>query len=173
VRAPDGDFYEQKIIVDVQTGKRILAEGVTQSLTTYLLSDKLVQTYRFPSSTCESGKEDGVILGQRVLLREIRAPSPNDRVVQSWYAPDLGCILLKDVLKKVNVDGTVSILFQKEATQITFGEPDPSLFVVPSWTERSPSEVSAEVKRRFGVTESTMVKDARDRAYHAQQVRRP
>lgn len=170
VAGPDGTKYDQRFIDDLAASKHIVVEGATQSVTTYVLSDREVQRYR--SATCDDGKYGGLILGYRVVTGKISAGS--DRVLETSFAPDLGCLALREILLQVDANGTARTLLQKDATELRFGEPDPMLFAVPSWPERSPSEVSAEYQRRFAAPiPDQRADEGADRAYQARQSRRP
>lgn len=169
VMAPDGKSYDQRIIINVQDSKRIFVDGITRSLTTMVLPDRDVEKYR--ARACDPGSEAGTILGHRVTKREISAGV--DRMLETWIAPELGCVVLKQVLKQIDAKGVATPLLVKEAFEVSFGEPDPSLFVLPSWPERSPSQVAAEFARMFGVRGDPRADEGADRAYYANQVRRP
>lgn len=175
VAAEDGRFYEQKIILDAKAGKRVVVESVTQSVVTTTLSDRELVALRSPGGRClEQGlTPGGAILGYQTLQSEIRSPGLH---VTSWWAQDIGCVLLRETISRPQPDGTSRLLFTREAAKITFGEPDAILFEAPNWPESTPSQVFERYRLRFNLPETDdlmKVKASKDQAYWAQQQGRP
>lgn len=88
-------------------------------------------------------------MGHRVVRKILRLSTPDNRRIESWFAPDLVCAVLRQTTFYHDPDGVERQLAVKEASTITLGEPDATLFVIPQWTERSPSEVMIEFAKKF------------------------
>ena len=92
--------------------------------------------------------------------------------MDSWYAPALGCVLLKEQFVKLKEDGTNIGSVLREAVQITTGEPSAELFEIPGWQERSPKGVMEELQRKFSLHSfNTEAASKMDNAYSLQQSR--
>ncbi len=173
--APDGRVYQQTIITDAAQGKRFVVDGITESVTTYVLKDESVQALRIPGGRClsEKGVEAESVFGYTTL--RVDAPLA-DKTIQQWLAPDLNCVPLRTTVSRMMPDGTPKVLLQREVVDIAFGEPDAALFAVPEWPERTPSQVLELFRQKYGLpatAELEISKQQRDRAYRAQQVPRP
>ncbi len=182
--APDGQVYEQKIVIDASKGKRIVVEGITQSLTTYALSDGEAKALEFARGQCEekSGNEEAQILGYKVL-RSTRPGSGTSSAagtqgkaqLESWIAPELGCVPLREKFTMWDANGIAQTVFEKEALEIRLGEPDSRLFDVPAWPERTPSQVNELVHQKLNIPMKPGQSEgdkAADQAYWARQMPR-
>jgi len=171
--APDGKEYEQRTVIDTARGAKVVIDGITESITTYPLSQKSVADYKKPSLNCvpeESNPSESTLLGYKVVRRSHQLPSPQYRRGETWLAPDLGCIIVRSLTFGQDGKGKEIQLWSKEAVSITKNNPDSTLFVIPNWPERSPSEVRTIYGKRFGVLEPV---DPRfDQAYLSAQQRR-
>jgi hypothetical protein len=175
VKAEDGKFYEQRIILDTGKGKRISVEGISESITTTTLSQRELTALKKPGSQCldPQAKPAEPVLGYQTIKTEVKTPIST---IHSWRAPDLGCVVLRETFAQPLPDGTSRVLITREAAAVSFGEPDSSLFEVPSWPERTPSQVLEGYRRKFNLPDSEdlrKAKAAKDRAYWAQQQERP
>jgi hypothetical protein len=171
VTADDGKLYSQRVILDVERRKRIVVEGVTESVITTALSDAEVEALSKPGGVClgPEAKQGPAILGYPTLEREIRTPV---FVVREWRAPDLGCVMLRQSFSLPQPDGTARLVLESAAVELTPGEPDPTLFEIPDWPERLPSQALERYRLQFGLPDTEelrKVKEAKDRAYWARQ----
>lgn len=113
------------------------------------------------------------ISGYRTVKTKFRSPGLH---IDSWWAPDLGCVLLKETVSRPQADGTSRLFLTREAVAVTFGEPDPALFEVPNWPESTPSQVFERYRQKFNLPDTEelrRIKASKDRAYWAQQTRKP
>lgn len=171
VTAADGRLYTQKVIVDVGRKKRIVVEGVTESLITTGLSDAELERLAKPGGACidPQAKPGPTILGYRTVQREIRTPI---FVVQEWRAPELGCLMLRQTYSRPQADGSLRLVLECTAAELAFGEPDPALFQPPDWPETAPSQALERYRLKFGLPDTEelrKIKEAKDRAYWARQ----
>jgi hypothetical protein len=141
-------LYIRKII-DVQGKRKVVVDPFSESKTTYPLQDKAVAFHAAKAmSTCD-GSQDGAQLGypvtrmEETLGPESTGPLIDKIAVRAWLPLNLNCMPIRreSVFFKGgkelqhNVDSFVSI---------SEGEPDPSLFEVPtSYVERAPSAAMA------------------------------
>lgn len=171
VTAADGRLYSQKVIVDVQRKKRIVVDGVTESIMTTGLSDAELERLAKPGAACMDplGKPGPAIQGYRTVQREIRTPL---FVVHEWRAPELGCLTLRQTYARPQPDGSSKLVMESTAAEVAFGEPDPALFEVPDWPETAPSQALERYRLKFGLPDTEelrKVKESKDRAYWARQ----
>ena len=83
----------------------------------------------------------------------------------NYYAPDLGCLLVRSLHYSKASDGSVRGTSFEEPVEIKQGSPDPDLFVTPaSYREVWPSERRRAVYRCFsGSGDSAILKRASER----------
>ncbi|MCC7155371.1 MAG: hypothetical protein IT161_12415 [Bryobacterales bacterium] len=166
VTGPDGAAYQQRLIDDLAAGNHIVLESGTQSISTFVLSE--YEIARFKQGGCEEGKVGGGILGYKVVVKVMGA-GPG-RVLEASYAPDLNCLPLQEVLSQVDANGASRVVLRKDAAEVLLGEPDPLLFALPPWPERSPSQISAEFVKKFGQPAGDPRADeAGDQAYYTRK----
>ncbi|MEO7145268.1 MAG: hypothetical protein ABI165_17370 [Bryobacteraceae bacterium] len=165
---PDQKYYSQKTVYDVASGTKVVLEGGTSSKTTYHLSKATIANLTKAPTTCsqDPSPETGTILGHTVVRIVSEIPSSNRRIFEAWRAPDFGCTVLRQVVSGFDTTGKLIELVRKEAVSIAVGDPDATLFQAPDWTERSPSEVTAELDKKYHQRPiSPDVLAAQDRAY--------
>lgn len=166
---PDRKSYLQKTVFDVQAGTKGVVDEATQSKTTYRLSKSAITDLTKAPNTCTSdaAAQRGTILGHTVVRTQSEIPSSNHRIVEDWHAPISGVSYYGEVVSGIGADGNPTELVRKEAVSVAIGDPDATLFEVPDWAERSPSDVMAEYSRRYNrplPPPEGMV--SQDRAYH-------
>lgn len=127
--------------------------GLTKSVTTYPLDDRTVGYYAMPRTLCtkEPGAERGKLLGYDVVkvTRELKLATGEVMRIENWQAPALNCFTLAEAATKGPADGP-QLRTTKEVVAIFEGDPSPSLFETPTgYTERSPSQATAEWTRLF------------------------
>lgn len=149
VQAPDGNPYDERVILDLTSAQRVSVDPITQSRTTYPLSPKVVAHYKSSRVNCAAspGAATSTILGYAVVKSVIGGPGAHDGAFSSedWQAPALGCLSLSQVTiwKKAGTDAVSEKRVVKVLT-IVEGDPAEALFTIPSgYTERSPGEVLA------------------------------
>jgi hypothetical protein len=173
-----------KLIVDTVAGQRVAVDPLTRSKTTYHLTPKAIFRHEdFRQGACEkSGEEVQRIAGleARKFRQEISHGNPRrgshwKTVVERWLAPALNCEPLKVDSSMVSPDGTVRGRTVDEVISVTMGEPKESLFAVPEYPEKSPSQVMAEYDRirgRNGCETCARSRSAQDAAYDSAQIER-
>jgi hypothetical protein len=170
--APDGKEYEQRTVIDTVSRVKVAIDGLTESITTYPLSQARVESYKKPASNCvseEPSPSESTLLGYRIVRRSLTLPAERYQRVETWLASDLGCVILRSETFGHDSQGHEVSLASKEATSITRGDPDPTLFVIPNWQERSPSEVFAAYGAKFGTEAPAAAGRGLDAAYLAAQ----
>jgi hypothetical protein len=151
-RRPDGVWHVASVVFDSGLKSRVTIEPWTQSVTTYLLPEATAQFLSTAPATCtdDSSAERAAIGGYEVVRTTQQMTLSNGRTVreESWVAPALGCLRLRQSVTVQNGSGTLHRT-EREVLFLVEGEPPASLFRVPAeYTERSPSEVMAEQRRR-------------------------
>lgn len=150
---PNGQLARAAVIEDLALRKRIVVDEATESITTYSLSDEELAFMKRSRVECaQSGTSNGpLILGQRVVRDVTQYPEPSgiNALSESWKALDLACTPLVETLafSRASLQGP---RIARKVTSIVLGEPNPTLFTVPThYVERAPSEVFTEFGRRF------------------------
>ena len=173
-----------KLIVDTAASQRVAVDPVTESKTTYHLTPKAIHEHEdFRQGACQNaGEEVQEIAGleARRFRQEISHGNPSGgprwtTVVERWLAPALNCEPLRVDSRMVSPDGTVRGRTVDEVISVTMGEPRESLFAVPEYLEKSPSQVMAEYDRIRGRKECDTCarsRSARDAAYDAARIER-
>ncbi len=154
LQAPDGRAVEQRTVRDLGAGREVVADGLTDSLTTYPLKPAQAAAQREADTSCRSaGGERKTILGFEAVLVTQDLPGPPDSVrrLESWRAPILGCFSLQEAYLMGSPGGAaLTVVNESRVLEVKAGSPDPSLFAIPAgYTERSPSEVVQEYSRRY------------------------
>lgn len=152
-RDPNGHWSEGKILFNLPEKRRITVDGLTDSLTTYPLSEGDISVSRLIASSCVAGpaKEHGNILGYDVVKVVNDAPVGAGEMLhhESWQAPALGCYELSRKSTLGPVSGSPASVVV-EVLAVAEGEPPSSWFSLPpSFVERTPTQVFAEFSRRF------------------------
>jgi hypothetical protein len=149
--APGGPWFPYREVTDVPGRRRVNIDFATQSLTTYPMSDKYIAhlpaRWEEEATAChDPSASRGTYLGHEIVKRtKSRRYGSSLLRTEVWNAVSLNCALLR---KETFLDGRRAFL--REAVSVTLGDPAPELFVVPNgYVERSPSEVEAEIIRRF------------------------
>lgn len=152
--APDGRVVEQKRVSDAPSRKRTVVDGLTDSVTTYRISDTELPrmvTRTEQCATSQPGAARVSMLGHEVVRdeREYKHNASTKRV-DAWRAPALNCLALKETFTLTQADGSQFVTNLREVTSVVLGEPDASLFSIPvHYKERSPSEVFQQHDTRY------------------------
>lgn len=176
-------LYIRKII-DVQGKRKVVVDPFSESTTTYPLQDKAVAFHAAkPISAC-GGLQDGAQLGypvariEETLGPEDTGPMIDKIAVRAWLPLKLNCIPIRR--ESVFFKGGKELQHNLDSfVSVSEGEPDPSLFEVPTnYVERAPSAAMAEAFRRFPNDRSfdcgTCDQSQKDAAYsHARQFHKP
>jgi hypothetical protein len=144
-RDPTGAWAEFKTIVDFQSRKRISVDPITESITTYAVTESELKYIASPEPGCTNLKTTRSIkAGQEVVsYRSVIAGGKQEW--DAWLAPGLSCIVLEENIRKNGI-----VVTSRETVFVVPGEPPASLYVIPSnYIERSPSQIFAEFSRRF------------------------
>lgn len=151
--APSGTSVEKKTIIDVLSQKRIVVDGLTESLTTYnLRKDDIIALQSKPTSCGEApSAERSSILGYEVVkvIRDWSPPSEAINRIESWKALALDCYPLKEIFYHGQPGSTV-VTNIRQVTAVSIGEPNLDLFAVPAgYVERPPTAVYREHENRY------------------------
>jgi len=176
---PNGRYVEIREIWDFSAKENIGIDGLTDSVTTWPLSDGQVAAFRIPDKTCADDLtlERATLLGYEVVKVQRQTLQTSRKFVERdefWLAPALDCFRLREVLASGTIGGDIARTTEREVIFVIPGEPSPALFQIPpDYTERSPSQVAAEFARRFGrkVMSDAQLK-LRDEIYHTHQKNR-
>ena len=156
------ESHENRTIFDLPARRRVMIDPFTESMSTMALSDELVQHFSTrhdclsttEHQSIEMSPQVGTILGYRVVKKITTPPTPIDgRVMrfEGWVATELDCYQLRSTILDVTDLNAPVTRTQFEVVEIIPGEPDSSIFEIPSgFTERSPEDVEREFARRKG-----------------------
>jgi hypothetical protein len=149
--SPHKESKETKVILDLSGRQRVTVDQLTESRTTYPLSDSDLSHYRaWPKNECtgKAGLERSTLLGYEVRKVEKDMPDGGTHL-DLWMAPILDCFELQEDWA-VGAPGETRVRVTRQAVYIIEGEPAATLFdIPPAYVERAPSEVRAEFMRRY------------------------
>ncbi|MGH9407658.1 MAG: hypothetical protein ACRD3D_17700 [Terriglobia bacterium] len=172
VQAPDGNPYDERVILDLASAQRVTVDPMTQSRTTYPLTSKDLAHYKSAEANCAAspGAATSTILGYAAVKSARRGPAARGKVfsTEDWRAPALGCLSLSRVTVWTN-SATGAVTDRQVRKVLTIIEGDPTaLFTVPSgYGERSPSEVLSLFASKFNKPEHPQTGAALDRVYQS------
>lgn len=152
VTSPDGRAVEVKFVVDVPLRRRIAVDHITNSITTTYLPAHYADFLGNPDSSCSTSPvaDPPLLLGyevRRVVEKNLR-PGGEVHQQERWLAPALGCMALREKRWMAKYGGPLVLVFDKEVTSLTLGEPPAALFEIPAGlVERSPQAVLNEFQR--------------------------
>jgi hypothetical protein len=167
---PIGNFT----LLDLDRRVRISVDPVTESITTYPQSARMVEIAKAALRSCsnDSAAEHRSLLGQAVFKRV--NDSHAGRIgshSETWIAPALSCFPLEATITFFR-DGSRFGQRTMQTTSLVIGNPDAALFVVPNgYTERPPSAVFAEFAHRNGQPCTSCENSSKtlDKAYYSHQ----
>jgi hypothetical protein len=168
----DKEVVNRKVIVDFSSQQRIGVDPLTESTTTYPLTEGGVELMRTKLTFCTTDPdlERDELLGYEVVKVTAEEVLANGQVIRrdQWLAPVLGCYPLHGISSLFAPDGTLTAETITEALTVIPGDPDPSLFTFPAeYAELSPSEVFAEAALRTGEPASSeAAASLLDEVYH-------
>lgn len=142
------NWYDMRTILNLTGHQRIAVDPITQSTTTYPLSPGAVRLYLGWETNCaaDTQAEISTMLGYRVVRVSSNVPGPHGSSArETWKAPGLGCLALKDTWSRTDPRTGASYTYRLiQVLTIIEGEPSATLFSVPAdYVERSPSQVLA------------------------------
>jgi len=170
----------QRIIVDLANGRKTIIEPITRSITTAILRPDTVDGHRRRFASCMLEDVARSVYQGYTVVKQVRQQTSdcrngdqNCKVTvrsESWRAPDLNCSELKRV-DTLSMAGEAPVLVTSiEAQSVEVGEPDSRLFEVPqNYTERTRSEVGAELSRIKGESHDAEVGRMLDEAHRSSQ----
>jgi hypothetical protein len=177
--SPAGAATQRRTVTDLNKRRNTVIDGLTESITTYKLSDKAVELRRGQTDpTCSAPRSAARarLLGFDVVRLEEQRALPDGEIwkVESWRAPSLNCLRLKETFYLGRQDSPLSVTNVRLVTEVRRERPAASLLTIPAaYVERSPSAVVAEYQRRYAqaqdVCPTCLRMEAPDRAYHNQQ----
>lgn len=152
--APDGRPVQQTRLLDVPAARRLVADELTKSLTTYELKPAAVESYRIQGGTChaDADSERRTLLSHEAL--RLTKQHGEDRGAgirlssESWIAVKLNCLPLQETILATQAGNSPRVTSVRQVKSVVVGEPNASLFEIPAdLIERSPSAVMAEYER--------------------------
>ncbi len=148
-RDEDGVLQEVRSIVDLDAATKTVVASAARSTTTYYYTEQQVGNIRGQHFQCADGvPTDDLVLGYHVRSRtdDLTTPLGDGYKSITYNAPELGCLPLVADLFKIGQDGSERRVKHTSVVAISLGEPDATLFVVPSdYAELSPAEYAATV----------------------------
>jgi hypothetical protein len=167
---PDGQDRVIRRILEVNAKKLIVVDEATKSIVTYPLPPEGVE---FLSRGCSipAGAETAVLSGAAIFkYSETKEYGEDVKAVgEEWRAPSLGCLALRQTHSMFRNDKLAG-KSTRELVSIVNGEPDPSLFAIPTdYVERSPSEALSVYHQLFPTRPATPAAtlEKLDKAYHS------
>ncbi|HEX5412972.1 MAG TPA: hypothetical protein VFZ27_14065 [Terriglobia bacterium] len=155
---PNNNPVEIRVVVDMASARRVSIDPMTQSVTTYPLSQASLSFMNGLAIGCQSAtSEHSTLIGYDVVKVQDSKEWPDGTAdySESWQAPALGCLRM-DESSSPQAAANRTVWNTREVTFVAEGEPSAALFAIPSdYVERSPSEVFAEFQRRFPNARST------------------
>jgi hypothetical protein len=162
-KRPDGQTYLQRRILFPDSGKEILVLDEVKSVSTTYLPDNHPRRFGLltpdPEKQCMEGKSPAIrtpkgILKEQGLYQQIPVFVVQDTIqnmtITEWRAPSLDCYALRSEMERWDTKtGQIAARFERIATVINTDEPNPGLFEIPDWQERSPIGTEEEYFRRF------------------------
>jgi len=151
-------FDENKAIFDFSTMRKTLVNDTAESTTTSALLHHDIGLWKIvPRAHC-GGKPAGQMLGYDVEYWEDNTPAvstkdgtekPMPHHQKFWGAPALGCYALRKEDKSNWPDGSVFMDSVWQALYVVEGDVSKYFEIPPSYKEMPPSEVMAEVSRKY------------------------
>ena len=152
---PDGQQMQRMELLDVAGSRRVIADGLTESTTTYGATHDIRARHQKATVCAQNGEPtDTTIHGYNTvkIVQEFTTPGGGGFKFERYHAPSLDCFVLREKAYRTLEDGPGPlVLFQaSEVTTLVVGEPDGSLFVLPEgYAERKPTDVLREFGRRY------------------------
>jgi len=174
---PNEKPVEIRVVVDTGSARRVSIDPMTQSVTTYHLSQASLSFMNGLAAGCQTAtSEHSTRLGYEVVKVQDSKEWPDGTAdySESWQAPALGCLPMYES-SSPQAGANPTVWNTREVTFVAEGEPSAALFAIPSdYVERSPSEVFGEFQRRFPNARSTWAdkaSSALDPAYNQGRAR--
>lgn len=147
----------QKTIVDLAHAEKVYTDGLTDSRTSYPVPKVGVEQLSRKPFTCASDASAARdrMLGYEVVRVVQDLQSGGDMLVrrEEWRAAALDCFPLKSTTFRGRTEADMYTSSITEVSQVTVGEPAPSLFETPAaYVERSPSQRRQEFNARYPET---------------------
>jgi hypothetical protein len=156
---------EQKEIRNVPLKQHTSVDGLTESISTYPMNDQELREGITGFQNCPAGPTSPRTKAfgfDAVKITQQFGTWRNER----WVIPELNCLV---ITSSVFVDNDPKPSTIAQTITLRVGEPNQQLFAIPSgFTERSPSEVDAEMLRRYpeAVPENAKALSNSDRFYY-------
>ena len=152
---PDGQQKQRMELLDVAGSRRVIADGLTESITTYGAEDD-IRARRQKATECAQNGEptDTTIHGYNTvkMVQEFTTPGGRGLHIREVSCSSTRLFRPQGKTYRTLEDGPGPlVLFQaSEVTTLVVGEPDQSLFVLPDgYVERKPTDVLREFGRRY------------------------
>ena len=173
VQAPDGNPYDERVVLDLTSAQRVSVDPMTQSRTTYSMGPKELAHYKNSRVNCAASPSatTSTILGYAVTKATRSGPAAAGKnfSTEDWRAPALGCLSLSRVTVWTNsATGVVTDRQVRKVLTIVEGDSAESLFMVPSnYVERSPGEVLALFASKYQKPDHSRTDTVLNRVYQS------
>lgn len=174
---PNNTPVEIRVVADTASARRVIIDPMTQSVTTYPLSQASLAFMNGLAAGCQNAtSEHSTRLGYEVVKVQDNKQWPDGSAdySQSWQAPALGCLPMYES-SSPQAGAAPTVWNSREVVFVAEGEASGALFTIPSnYVERSPSQVFDEFQSRFPNARKSWVEKAGpplDRAYNKSRTR--
>lgn len=154
-KSPDGRDIKQKRIVDRARRIRVVEDELTESLTTFHLSDQGLNGFLIGDGECPPPANASTEKRLGYTVYRVRKEMGSDNGIalasEAWIAPDLNCLALVETrLATPAGSDKAQVTNVRTVDSIVLGNPHSELFAFRAeFTERPPSGVIAEFQRRY------------------------
>jgi hypothetical protein len=146
-RHADGTKVELRQITDIATSRQILTHSLAESVSTMRLEQNAAAAMATNSPNCGQPftAPTKKVLGYKVVRVAINIAEQGMPSIDRWVAPALRCAILRSTVTR---DGKA--IYVRQAKRISIGEPDASLFAIPShFKEMSPQQILQTVGHKL------------------------
>jgi len=182
----NGERSGVAVVRNVSTQRRTAIDPITESVTTYQMSQGELQALTgLGEPDCGAAEpvrrriimgQEAYFVGRRKSLRQNDGSDVNLQIDQ-WRVPALRCFVIQESAYQL-LDKKVISRVDQEIISLTLGEPGEDLFRIPAtFRERRPSEVFDEFRRKQGESAESNAQCARtrtilDQVYDASRVQK-
>lgn len=143
IKLPNGRVDHTRSVTNFEKGVKASLSDTNRSIS----SVPVMKADRQAKGTCTPNNDVSMMNGYQVfhVSYDFTRPDGSKDRLEKWISPELGCWALKEVATHNG-----QILTTKFAKSVVSGEPDPSLFDIPSgYTEMAPTDQINEYHREM------------------------
>ena len=153
IRQFGADWYRLRVVQELALHEMVTIDPVTKSTITYPLTGPMINRLEVPKAACTTNSNalHESILGFDVVevKRIIPGPPGEAATLDEWDAPQLNCFALSRTFS-AGAANSAPYTTTRTAISVAVDPVDGTLFDIPNdYTERSPSQVFAELSKRF------------------------